>query len=312
MQPRTSGEGGSARTSWLRSGDYTVLAIPAFFATMGIEYVVLRRRGAQGRVAPTETTDSNYDAPVGYERNDALASLAMGVGSLAFNLAYGKFLTGPLDRWLYRHRVANLGRVRFAFLGALVAWDLLYYWNHRVQHTARLGWGNHVTHHSSQYYNLSTALRQPWTGFLMHWIFAPMILLGFTPAQTARAGELNLLYQYWVHTEAIDRFPRSVEAVMSTPSHHRVHHGAQQQYLDRNYGGILIVWDRLFGTFQPEVDRVRYGLTKNIDTFNPLRIAFGEFRDIARDVMAARGWRGRLRQVFGRPGTSPPSATSRS
>ena len=289
----------------IRSGDYTVLAIPAFFATMGIEYVVLRRRGATGRLPPETTTESNYEAPIGYERKDALASLAMGVGSLAVNLAYARLLTGPVDRWLYRHRVANLGKKRFALVGAIVAWDLLYYWDHRIQHTARLGWANHVTHHSSQYYNLSTALRQPWMGFLMHWIFAPMLLVGYSPAQAARAGELNLLYQYWVHTETIDRFPKPVEQVMSTASHHRVHHGAQEQYLDKNYGGIFIIWDRLFGTFEPEVDRVRYGLTKNIRTFNPVRIAFQELADIVGDVRRATGWRDKARQVFGRPGTKP-------
>jgi sterol desaturase/sphingolipid hydroxylase (fatty acid hydroxylase superfamily) len=285
----------------LQSGDYILLAIPVFFATMGAEYLLLRRRGATGRVDSTDESASNHAEPIGYGSRDTAASLTMGVGSLAFNLIYMKLLTDPVDRWLYRHRLGNVGRARFAFLGALVAWDFLYYWDHRIQHTARLGWANHVTHHSSEYYNLSTALRQPWTGFLMHWIFAPMILAGFTPVQTASAGQLNLLYQYWVHTEAVDRFPVPVEQVMSTASHHRVHHGAQPQYLDRNYGGIFIVWDRLFGTFEPEGERVRYGLTKNIGSFNPLRIAFAEFSRMARDVRATPSWRRRLGQLFGRP-----------
>jgi sterol desaturase/sphingolipid hydroxylase (fatty acid hydroxylase superfamily) len=294
-----------SRTFDYRTFDYTVVAIPAFFVSMGIEYVVLRRRGATGEI-PIPARDgskeaSNYEAPIGYEPRDALASLAMGVGSLAINLAYARLVTGPLDRWLFRHRLANLGRKRFALLGAVVAWDLLYYWNHRVQHTTRLGWSNHVTHHSSRYYNLSTALRQPWMSLLMHWIFTPMLLAGYSPAQIARAGEINLLYQYWVHTEAFDRFPAVIERFLSTPSHHRVHHGAQAQYLDKNYGGILIVWDRIFGSFEPEGERVRYGLTKNIRTFNPVRIAFQEIATIVADVRASPTWRDRFRQVFGRP-----------
>ena len=154
-------------------------------------------------------------------------------------------------------------------------------------HEVRLLWANHVTHHSSERYNLSTALRQPWSGFLMSWVFLPMPWLGIPAHHVAKAGQLNLLYQYWIHTEAIDRLPKPVEAVFNTPSHHRVHHGANPQYLDKNYGGILIVWDRLFGTFEPEVRRVKYGLTKNIHTYNPIRIGYHEFVDIARDVRCA-------------------------
>ena len=135
----------------------------------------------------------------------------------------------------------------------MVLWDFLYYWDHRWMHEVRLLWANHVSHHSSERYNLSTALRQPWSGFLHGWVFAPMPLLGFPTAKTAKAGQLNLLYQYWIHTEAIDRLPRRIEQVLNTPSHHRGHHGANDQYLDKNYGGILIVWDKLFGTFEPEL-----------------------------------------------------------
>jgi sterol desaturase/sphingolipid hydroxylase (fatty acid hydroxylase superfamily) len=135
-----------------------------------------------------------------------------------------------------------------------------------------------------------------------------MSLLGFPSAKTFRAGQLNLLYQYWIHTEAIDRLPGPVEKVLNTPSHHRAHHGANRQYLDKNYGGILIVWDKLFGTFEPEVRRVKYGLTKNIRTYNPLRIAYHEMADIARDARSARGLRNKLGYVFGRPGWQP-SAT---
>jgi sterol desaturase/sphingolipid hydroxylase (fatty acid hydroxylase superfamily) len=243
--------------------------------------------------------------PIGYERKDTIASLAM----LAGNIAFG-FVTlsafGKVDRFLFKHRVANIGLRRGSIASAMVLWDFLYYWDHRWMHEVRLLWANHVTHHSGERYNLSTALRQPWSGFLTFWVFAPMPLLGFPTSKTAKAGQLNLLYQYWIHTEAIDRLPDPIEKVFNTPSHHRGHHGANQQYLDKNYGGILIVWDKLFGTFEPELRRVKYGLTKNIHSYNPLRIAYHEMADIARDVRSATGVRQKFGHVFGRPGWTPP------
>ena len=288
-------------------------SLPLFAVTMLAEYVALRK-------VPTRTFGDLGDAdeqtlsgtqlppdplvPVGYERKDAVASLLMLVGNITFAFAtmaaFSRF-----DRLLFRHRVSNIGRRKGSIALAMVLWDLLYYWDHRWMHEVRLLWANHVTHHSSERYNLSTALRQPWSGFLTFWVFAPMPLLGFPTAKTAKAGQLNLLYQYWIHTEAIDRLPDPVEKVFNTPSHHRGHHGANQQYLDKNYGGILILWDKLFGTFEPEVRRVKYGLTKNIHTHNPLRIAYHEMADIARDVRHASGVRNKLHHVFGRPGWTP-------
>jgi len=242
--------------------------------------------------------------PLGYERKDTIASLCMLAGNIAFGFAtmsaFGKF-----DRFLFKHRVSDVGMRRGSIVSAMVLWDFLYYWDHRWMHEVRLLWSNHVTHHSGERYNLSTALRQPWSGFLTFWVFAPMPLLGFPTAKTAKAGQLNLLYQYWIHTEAIDRLPAAIEKVFNTPSHHRGHHGANTQYLDKNYGGILILWDRLFGTFEPELRRVKYGLTKNINTYNPLRIAYHEMADIARDLRWAEGTRSKLRHVFGRPGWTP-------
>ena len=286
---------------------------PLFVVTMLAEYAWLRK-------VPKRTDGDLDDAdqatlsgtqlppdplvPVGYERKDTTASLAMLVGNVAFSFvtadAFSRF-----DRFLFRHRVSNVGRRRGSFLTAMVLWDFLYYWDHRWMHEVRLLWANHVTHHSSQRYNLSTALRQPWSGFLTFWVFAPMPLLGYASKTTMRAGQLNLLYQYWIHTEAIDRLPAAAEQVLNTPPHHRVHHGANQQYLDKNYGGILIVWDRLFGTFEPEVRRIKYGLTKNIKTYNPLRIAYHEMADIARDVRSAGNMRDRLGYVLRRPGWKP-------
>ena len=172
-------------------------------------------------------------------------------------------------------------------------------------HEVRLFWAHHVTHHSGERYNLSTALRQPWSPFLVWWVFWPMSMLGYGSSTIRKAGQINLLYQYWIHTEAIDRLPDAAEQVLNTASHHRVHHGANQQYLDKNYGGILIVWDKMFGTFEPEVRRIKYGLTKNIHTFNPIKVGYHEFVDITRDVRRAPRLRDKLGYVFKHPGWKP-------
>jgi sterol desaturase/sphingolipid hydroxylase (fatty acid hydroxylase superfamily) len=175
-----------------------------------------------------------------------------------------------------------------------------------------------VVHHSSQRYNLGTALRQTWTGFFMSFIFWLWLpLVGFPPIMVMTMQAVSLLYQFWVHTELVRRLG-PLEWVMNTPSHHRVHHGSNQRYLDRNHAGVLIIWDRLFGTFEREGEKVIYGLTKNINSYNPLRIAFHEWIDIWNDVRKADTWRLKLRYVFGRPGwkeenemarlAQPPSA----
>jgi sterol desaturase/sphingolipid hydroxylase (fatty acid hydroxylase superfamily) len=288
-------------------------SVPLFIATMIAEAVVLKKREKR-RIG--DLADADLDVlsgahlpadplmPLGYERKDTTASLSMLVGSVAAGLATAALLE-KLDGAVFRRRFSDIGSQRGALIGAIVVWDFLYYWNHRLMHEVRVLWANHVSHHSSERYNLSTALRQPWSGLTMAWIFAPMPLLGFSAKTTFRAGQLNLLYQYWIHTETIDRLPAPIENVFNTPSHHRAHHGANQQYLDKNYGGILIVWDKLFGTFEPEVRRIKYGLTKNIATYNPLRIAYHEYAAVVHDVRAAKGLRRKLGHVFGRPGWTP-------
>lgn len=283
--------------------DLTKAAIPAFTVTMAIEMLALRRRPTVDPRADLGPQVSNVDRPAGYEVKDTLASLAMGVGMLSIGLVADRALT-PLHERLGQAlpaRLARLGTRRGSLAGAIVAWDLLYYWQHRWGHEVRLFWASHVNHHSSERYNLSTALRQTWTGALTDWVHWPMFLLGYSPQQVARAGQLNLLYQYWVHTETVPKLGR-FESQMNTPSHHRVHHGSNAQYIDRNHGGILISWDKLFGTFEPEGDKVVYGLTKNLHTFSPLAIIFREYGDIARDVYRSDNWTDRLSFVFRGPG----------
>jgi len=204
---------------------------------------------------------------------------------------------------MWRRRVIpDLGGGIAGWTAALVGWDLVYYLNHRIWHEHRFMWANHVMHHSSERYNLSTALRQAVTDpFLFNVPYTSLSLFGVRPEMVATSRSLNLIYQYWIHTDAIDRLGR-FERVGNTPSHHRVHHGVNPQYIDRNHGGILIVWDRLFGTFEPEDETVVYGLTTNINTFNPLRVATHEYVDMFRDVYHSTNWHDRWSFVLRGPG----------
>ncbi|MDX9998168.1 MAG: sterol desaturase family protein [Phenylobacterium sp.] len=248
-------------------------------------------------------------ARVRYEPRDTAASLAMGLGSNVAGMLLGG-ATFAAALWVYEHRLFNIPMTAlWAWVVLFLAEDLTYYWFHRLSHERRFWWAAHVNHHSSQHYNLSTALRQTWTGGVAGtWLlWLPLSLLGFPPAMVAVQKGISLVYQFWIHTEAIGRMPAWFEAVFNTPSHHRVHHARNPRYLDRNYGGILIVWDRLFGTFEPEraEEPCRYGLVKNIATFNPLRVAFHEWTAIGRDLLHARSPGEALGYLFGRPGWSP-------
>ena len=245
------------------------------------------------------------DADTYADMKDARTSITMGLGYLAVVGLFWKAVTLAAMFAVWEVRLFDLGWGWQAWVAVLFLDDFSYYWYHRLHHEVRILWASHVVHHSSQKYNLSTALRQTWTPYtgLVCWVWLP--LFGFHPFMILTSQSINLLYQFWIHTERIDKLHPAFEFVFNTPSHHRVHHGSQSQYLDRNYGGILIVFDRLFGTFEPEVERVRYGLTKNIATYNPLRVAFHEYGAIARDLRTpGLDLRDRLGIVFRGPGWS--------
>ena len=226
--------------------------------------------------------------------------LAVGSGWLAL-AAWTADRSSPARMW-EKGRRHDRGEGPMAWLAAIVGWDFIYYWNHRMMHEVRAMWAVHVVHHSSERYNLSTALRQPVADVLGVWVpYGWLARLGIRPKLIAQARAVNLLYQYWIHTDAI-RTLGPGEEVLNTPSHHRVHHGSNQRYLDRNHGSILIIWDRLFGTFRREDEPVVYGLTKNIHTYNPLRIATHEHRDILRDIAGSTTWRDRLSFALRGPG----------
>ncbi len=204
---------------------------------------------------------------------------------------------------LWEHRIVKEPRSGWkALTAAILGWDFIYYWNHRFMHTSRYMWAVHVVHHSSERYNLSTALRQPVADALGTFVpYGALCLAGIPPAMVETARGVNLVYQYWIHTETIPKLG-PIESVFNTASHHRVHHGSNRQYLDRNHGSILILWDRMFGTFEPEDDRVVYGLTKNLRSFNWATVMFHEHAEMLRDVSRSTSWRERLNFVLRGPG----------
>ena len=169
----------------------------------------------------------------------------------------------------------------YTWVIAILGVDLLYYWYHRMAHRVRLFWATHQAHHSSQYFNFATALRQKWNISGDVFLRALLPLFGVPPWIVFASFSINLIYQYWIHTERIGKLWRPIEFIFNTPSHHRVHHGMDEQYLDKNYGGILIIWDRLFRSFQPETFRPHYGLTKQVDTYNIWKLQTHEYVAIA-------------------------------
>ena len=241
-----------------------------------------------------------------YDPKDAFSSIAMGLGNVFLGF-FSKALVLLAFLFIYQNfRLFTIPIAWWSFVLIFFADDLAYYCFHRVSHECRLFWASHVVHHSSQHYNLSTALRQTWSGgfyTFIFWLWLP--LLGFHPGMIMLQMSISLLYQFWIHTETIDKMPRWFEAVFNTPSHHRVHHGSNPLYLDRNHAGILIIWDRFFGTFQPELkdEKVVYGLVKNIDTYNPVKIAFTEWIDMFKDIFSSRkSLKNRLLYLFKPPG----------
>lgn len=264
-------------------------AVPGFVLLVLIEMIWARAR-----------------VPDKYEARDTLVSLAMGLGSTVAGLLSAGLIGGLLYK-LYSLRLFDIGWQWWAWLLCFVLDDLAYYWFHRCAHRVRWIWASHVNHHSSQHYNLSTALRQTWTGTVaLGFVFRlPLPLIGFHPAMVLFCGGINLIYQFWFHTEAIGKCPRWFEAVMNTPSHHRVHHASNPVYLDRNYAGVFIVWDRLFGTFQPELDgtRIHYGIVRQLGSFNLFWAVFHEWIAIARDLWRAP-WGTKLDYVWRPPGWS--------
>ncbi|GAB3166097.1 sterol desaturase family protein [Telluribacter humicola] len=271
--------------------DIILYAVPVFVGSIIIEVLYLRH------------LQRHHDH---YQTKDTVSSLSMGIGNVITGIVSKAVVFGAVTLF-YQFRLFEPDRMQWWYWVAIFfADDFSYYWFHRTSHGVRYFWASHVVHHSSQFYNLGTALRQTWTGNLsgsfIFYLWMP--LLGFHPVDVILMQSISLLYQFFIHTEAVGKLPRLIEFIFNTPSHHRVHHGSDVEYLDKNHAGILIIWDRMFGTFQEEGKRPRYGLTTNINTYNPFQIALHEWMDIGRDVVKAPSLRAALGYVFGPPGWS--------
>lgn len=265
-------------------------AVPGFVLLIIIEMIVVKLT-KKGR----------------YEYRDSATSLSMGFGNRVFGIAFGGLAVLAYFA-VYEFRLFNLGWTWPVMVACFFAEDLAYYWFHRIAHERRFFWASHIVHHSSQHYNLTTALRQTWTGTLgLNFIFwLPLVYIGFPPLMVLMFSSISLVYQFWIHTETIGRMG-PLEWVMNTPSHHRVHHATNPKYLDANYAGVLIIWDRLFGTFVAEDDKekIHYGIISQLGTFNPFRVAFHEWLGIWRDVTHAKSLKEVVGYIFGPPGWSP-------
>jgi len=264
-------------------------AIPFFLLLIGIELYIGRRQ-------------SKFKL---YRLNDTLTNLNIGIGNQVFNLFAEIAMLGAYFL-LFTHLAPwQLPINLWTGLAAVLLFDFLFYWAHRWSHEINFWWGAHVVHHSSEEYNLSVALRQSWFhNLIAFFIFIPLPLLGFHPTTFFVAGALHTLYQFWIHTKTIGKLPRWFEAIFNTPSHHRVHHGVNPQYIDKNHGGVLIIWDRLFGSFAPEEEEVVYGITEPLKSWNPLWANFHYYVDMVKSWPQMR-WQDCLRSIVARPGWRP-------
>ena len=270
----------------------TLMAIPVFFLAIAVEILAVRFLRQRGSL----------------NAKDDGVSIFMGLFSVVIN-GTAAFLTLGMLLWAQQYQVVVLPMTFAVLVACFVLDDLRYYLHHRIAHRCRWPWAMHIIHHSSQRFSLAVALRQGWTKHFTGTTFlkVPLVLIGFDPLMVIFCGALNAIYQFFLHTETIDKMPRWFEATFNTPSHHRVHHGKNPQYLDRNYAGTLIIWDELFGTFAAEDanDRPNYGLVKDLETYNPFRIFAHEYIGIVKDV-ATRGLsvKQRLLYILAPPGWS--------
>ena len=222
-----------------------------------------------------------------YEKKDFLAALGIGAGNAILGGAL-KIVVFTISMVIYNKVPWAMPRVWWGFIICFIAVDFCRYWAHRISHEQRMWWATHVTHHSSEKMNFAISFRTSWTTPIKFLFFLPVPFLGFDPFTFFVCHQLAVLYQFWVHTELITKLPKPIEYIFVTPSHHRVHHGSDAKYLDKNYGSTFIIWDRMFGTFQKEEEHPTYGLTTPVRSYNPVVLVFHEWVDIWNDLKYAR------------------------
>ena len=271
------------------SAKIILFAIPFFFLLIGAEWLFswVRKKKL-------------------YTFSDAVVNLCVGIGNQAFGLLMKAVMLG-LYMWFYdQFAFLEWPLTWWSILLCVVLFDFLFYWAHRWGHEVNFFWGAHVVHHQSEEYNLSVALRQSWWhNFIAFFIFLPLPILGFQPEIFFPAAGIHTVYQFWIHTKAVGKLPRWIEFWLNTPSHHRVHHGVNPKYLDRNYAGVFIVWDRLFGTFQEEEEEVIYGITTPLRSLNPVWSNLHYYVEMWAKMRRMGKFGDRLRMIWAKPGWLP-------
>lgn len=247
-----------------------------------------------------------------YEKKETIGSIWVGIGNLIVSAGV-KVLLLYLVVWIYNlvpwrmalhydQSVFSWGSYWWMLIPCYLIYDLCSYWSHRISHEQRFWWATHVAHHSGEHYNLTVSFRLSWVQHIKVIFFLPIAFMGFHPIIFFITNQIAVLFQFWVHTEYIRKMPAWVEYIFATPSNHRVHHGSNEQYIDKNYGATFIFWDRIWNTYEPEVEPVKYGITTNIEhKSNPFFINFHEYKDILKDLKEARGFRSKWFVVFGSP-----------
>lgn len=243
---------------------------------------------------------SLYQKKEVYHKKDFLAAATIGLINVGISAALKVFTFG-VALFCWNLVPWKIEATWWSFILCYFAIDFARYWAHRIAHENRFWWATHVTHHNSSLYNLSVSFRLGWTQHIKLIFFIPVMLLGFDPFVFFICHQVAVLYQFWIHTEYIQKLPRPIEFFFTTPSHHRVHHATDEKYLDKNYGSTFIIWDRMFGTFALEEERPTYGITKPINTYNPIYLNFHEWRDLISDLREAKDVKEARKIVFGRP-----------
>ncbi len=266
----------------------TVIAIPIFLLFIVIEYFATRK-----------------NHPEYYRLNDALTNLNIGVSHLLFKLLTTGLMLGAYVLVLENFAVLHLSGV-LAYVVVLILFDFCFYWAHRFGHEVNLFWGAHVVHHQSEEYNLTVALRQSWIHSLLAFVFfLPIAFLGVDVLTLGICASINSFFQFWIHTKAIDRMPKWFEAIFNTPSHHRVHHGVNPKYIDKNHAGMFVVWDRMFGTYQEEIEEPTYGVTTQLQSWNPAWANVEYYVTMFKNAKQFSLAKDKLKYIFAKPGWQP-------
>ncbi|HEY0653297.1 MAG TPA: sterol desaturase family protein [Chryseosolibacter sp.] len=261
-----------------------IYAAPVMFFFVVVEYII-------SRIQHHEL----------YEKKEAIGSILVGLGNIAIGfflktlLFYGFILVYNLVPW-------RMHLDWWTFLPCYIVFDFCSYWAHRISHHVRVLWGTHVAHHSGEHYNLTVAFRLSWIQYVKIVFFLPVALMGFHPVIIFVTNQVAILFQFWVHTEYIKKLHPIFEYVLATPSNHRVHHGSQPKYINKNFGATFMIWDRMFGTFQAEEEKVIYGITHKLESkSNPIHINFHEYTDMLKDIRQTSLWTRKLFYIFGDP-----------